>query len=197
MVIRATVGFLSLVLAFVVSTSCSSKGGGSSAEGGGVGAACTSDSECTGYSHPSCLTDLRPLQSLVAPDAGAEGNVFKTLDVPFPGGYCSNTLDNSCQSDADCGTGAGCYRPLTGVTPDVLSSLDKVVKVFSVTGFASKGLCLATCTSDSDCRTDQGYKCLTPLEGFISVVNPPYKNTYCAQFVDVTYLLVGGGPDGG
>jgi hypothetical protein len=164
-------------------------------KGGGVGASCTNDAQCTGYANPACLTDLRPLETLVAPDAGEAGEVFKMLDVPFPGGYCSNTIENSCQTDADCGPGGGCYRPLTGVPAEQLATFDALVGVFSVTTFASKGLCLVPCASDSDCRTDEGYQCLLPLEGFISLVNPSYTKTYCAQDVDVSYLLVT--PDAG
>lgn len=183
---------VSLSLGVLWAAGCSSSDASGS---GGVGAPCSKDSDCTGYSKPSCLTDLRPLDGLVVPDAGAAGDTFKKLDIPFPGGYCSNTIENSCQTDADCGTGGGCYRPLTGVSPATLTNLDNAVKVFSVTDFASKGLCLVPCQSDSDCRTDQGYKCQIPLAGFITVVNPTYKNTYCIQPVDVSYLLMS--PDGG
>jgi hypothetical protein len=174
----------------VAMASCSGGNASGGGGGGGVGSKCTQDSDCTGYAKPTCLTDLKPVASLVAPDSGAVGATFKDFDIPFPGGYCSNTIENSCQSDADCGAGGGCFRPLTGVSADVLASLDKVIKVFSVTSFASKGLCLVPCTSDAQCRTAEGYKCLLPLESVITAVNPMYPNKYCAQFVDSSYLLM-------
>ena len=189
-----TLRAVSLALGLGAAASCSDSAdnGDSGGQPGPVGSQCATDSDCAGYSNPTCLTRLRPLETLIAPDAGEAGDVFKMLDIPFPGGYCSNTIENSCLTDADCGTGGGCYRPLTGVPADTLANLDAAVGVFSVTDFASKGLCLVPCESDSDCRADEGYECHIPLEGFISVVNPAYTSTYCAQPVDVSYLLLPG-----
>lgn len=159
---------------------------------GAVGSACSKDSDCSGYAKPTCVTDLKPLDGLIYPDGGTAGENFAKLDIPFPGGYCSNTVADSCQTDADCGSGGGCYRPFTGVDPVVLSNLDKAVKVFSVTNFATKGLCFAPCKTNADCRGSEGYVCEIPLEGFIGPINPTYKNTYCTQHVDAAYLLGGG-----
>src|SRR5260221_11078007 len=97
----------SSMVSIVAIASCSSDHG--SGAGGGVGSKCTQDSECTGYAKPTCLTDLRPVASLVAPDSGAVGATFKSLDIPFPGGYSSNTIGNSCQTNADCGTRCGVF----------------------------------------------------------------------------------------
>lgn len=184
---------MTLVLGPVLSMSC----GGDDKTGtktGGVGSACASDASCVGYAKPSCLTELRPVEDLVSADSGSAGALFRTLTLPFPGGYCSNTIEDSCATDADCGKGAGCYRPFDGVSDQTITALNTLVP-FDLREFASRGLCFQTCAADADCRTDQDYKCVVPLHDFVDVINPEYTKTFCIQDIDVTYLLVGG--DGG
>ena len=55
--------------------------------------------------------------------------------------------------------------------------------------FARIGICLQSCTADSECRTGEGYKCLVPIEAFMDVINPDYPKKFCAQYVDVSHLL--------
>ena len=101
--------FASLTLALAWIVSCSSDKaapGRATPEGGGVGSKCQASSECTGYSKPTCLTELKPVEGLVSPDAAPSAQAFATLTLPFPGGYCSNTLADSCQSDSDWERGA-------------------------------------------------------------------------------------------
>jgi hypothetical protein len=54
------------------------------------------------------------------------------ITIEFPGGYCSAT----CTEGSDtCGEGAECVNAILAVT------------------------CLRTCTTDADCRADEGYMC--------------------------------------
>lgn len=184
---------LILGVAWTVSCSSSNKAG---AEGGGVGAECSVSSQCTGYSKPACLTELKPLDGLVYADAGASAKVFETITLPFPGGYCSNTLTNSCESDADCGTGGGCYRPFEGVDPAVIDRLGANLP-FDIHAFANEGMCLKTCDGESSCRASENYKCIVPLHAFVSLFNPAYKKTFCVEDPDLTCYLktcTDGGP---
>lgn len=186
LILRVTVATAAAVWAF----GCSSKGdGGSKSGGGGVGAACSDTSECTGYSKPTCVTEMRPLEGSVYADAGANGDVFRNFTVDFPGGYCTNTIQDSCAADADCGTGAGCFLAFEGVPPDTLDNLTALGLPFDVKEFGKAGVCLSTCTKDADCRTAEGYKCIVPLHAFLDVVNPDYKKTFCMQDQDVSALL--------
>jgi hypothetical protein len=178
---------VSLTLGFALAMSCSTAKSGAP-EGGGVGSACSADSQCTGYAKPTCLTALKPLDGLISPDAGAGAQTFGTLTVPFPGGYCSNTLAHSCATDADCGAGAGCFRPFEGVDKMVVDALGMSLP-FDIHAFASEGLCLKTCRDGSECRADEQYKCIVPLHAFVDLFNPTYKKTYCVQDPDLTCYL--------
>src|SRR5947207_7533234 len=86
----------------------------SSPVGGGVGAKCTEDSQCSGYTSPVCEKDIKPIAPLVSAN-DPKNQIFLDFHIPFPGGYCSNGIENSCRSDDDCGAGAGCFRPFEGV----------------------------------------------------------------------------------
>jgi hypothetical protein len=170
-----------LTLGLAFAASCSSKTTDAPAGGGPVGSKCTADSQCTGYKKPTCVTALNPLEDLIAPDSGAPGaQKFRTLSLPFPGGYCSNTLADSCATDADCGVGGGCYRPFEGADPALVDSLNKIVP-FDIRVFAKQGVCLEKCSADATCRTDEGYKCIVPLHAFVTLFNKPYTKTFCVQ----------------
>jgi hypothetical protein len=188
-------GLLSAAVVVALS-SCNSKESPAVAEGGGVGAPCSADSQCTGYSNPGCLKDVKPIAGLV--DAGDPSNkIFVDFHVPFPGGYCSNTIENSCTSDADCGEGGGCFRPFEGVGQDVIDNLNAVVP-FDVNAFSTFALCLKPCTAASECRTEQGYACEIPLKFFMGLIKEDYKRTFCFVNVDDQIMgLLGTAPDTG
>jgi hypothetical protein len=178
--------------------SCSSESASpGTSEGGVVGAPCSADSQCTGYTNPSCVKEVKPIANLV--DAGDPKNkIFLDFNVPFPGGYCSNTTDNSCTSDADCGDGAGCFHPFEGVSPTVINNLNALGLPFDINAFADFALCLKTCEAPSDCRTNQGYACEVPLKAFMSTLNPTYTRTFCFVNVDEQIMgLLGTAPDAG
>jgi hypothetical protein len=186
----------SIAVGLVLVVSCSSSkkeavgdaGNQIGTEGGGVGAKCSTTSQCTGYGKPTCLTELKPLNGLISPDAGASAQAFGTLTVPFPGGYCSNTLADSCATDADCGAGAGCFRPFEGVDPTVIDNLGAALP-FDIHAFANEGLCLKTCETGSSCRTAEGYKCIVPLHAFVDLFNSKYTKTFCVQDPDLTCYI--------
>jgi hypothetical protein len=180
--------------------SCSSDGatpGAGTPEGGGVGAPCSADSQCTGYTNASCVEEVKPIANLV--DASDPKNkLFVDFNVPFPGGYCSNTTDNSCASDADCGDGAGCFHPFEGVPQSTIDKLNGLGLPFDINAFADFALCLKTCDAPSDCRTNQGYACEVPLKAFMSTLNPGYTRTFCFVNVDRQIMgLLGTSPDAG
>lgn len=172
-------------------TSGNDSGGsnGSSGGGGGVGSPCSSDDQCTGYDHPACLDELKPLENLVEDTDAAANMALRDLTLPFPGGYCANHLEQSCQTDANCGDDGACYRPFEGVPDENIQNLNNLGLPFDVTQFAEVGLCLEPCSSDSDCRTDDGYTCIIPITAFMEVINPEYDKTYCMKDIDVSYLL--------
>jgi hypothetical protein len=190
---------VSVAAAVAALTSCGEGNGNStnSPEGGGVGAPCSSDSQCVGYSNPTCAKDVKPIASLV--DASDPKNkIFVDFHIPFPGGYCSNTTDNSCTSDADCGEGGGCFRPFEGVPQEVIDNLNALGFPFDINTFATFALCLKTCGAPSDCRTSQGYECDVPLKAFLTTINPDYKRTFCFVSVDDQIMgLLGTAPDAG
>jgi hypothetical protein len=182
----------------IVVASCSGESATPGApEGGGVGAPCSANSQCTGYTNPSCVTEVKPIAKLV--DASDPKNkIFVDFNVPFPGGYCSNTTDNSCGSDADCGEGAGCFHPFEGVSPMVINNLNALGLPFDINAFADFALCLKACDAPSDCRTSQGYACEVPLKAFMTTLNPGYTRTFCFVNVDKQIMgLLGTSPDAG
>lgn len=76
----------------------------------------------------------------------------------FPSGYCSEFCDVAAQ---DCAPGNICYAGL------------KISK---------NGVCLHTCTSDADCRTADGYACVSAgLSKKVCMIAPETK---CADWVD-------------
>jgi hypothetical protein len=192
-----TLSTTTLLVTWIAAASCSTK---DTPKGGGVGASCSDSSQCTGYKNPTCLTDLKPIASVVLPDAGASGDPFRNFDIPFPGGYCGNTVEESCQTDADCGAGAGCFRPFEGVSQATIDGLKNYQLPFDAQEFASKGLCLKVCKADADCRAGEGYKCIVPVHALVKAFNGPtatnptgYIKTFCIQDVETCSLLAGCG----
>lgn len=104
-----------------------------------IGAACTaalaSVSCAAGEACLEGFVRLTPFDETTDDFADAEGLIMPT-------GYCSlPTVDDDgddagCTADADCGDDAGCFRLPGG-----------------------PGVCLASCTEDSDCREGDGYRC--------------------------------------
>jgi hypothetical protein len=100
------------------------------------GAACRTANTCTGEA-PSCQTMLSLLGQ----------------EIPFPGGYCSAL----CKNNVECGPTGECpvgesLKALTGIpliTPDIRATIEA----------AAPSHCYERCTMDSQCRTDEGYRC--------------------------------------
>jgi hypothetical protein len=103
-----------------------------------VGAACTKGPECvTSF----CLTST--FAHLLSPD------------IEIPNGYCSVLQCTIGAPDAKCtaDNGGACFSlaPFVGTDPS----------------WQGKGLCFRPCTSDCDCRMDEGYRCLNPKTEFV------------------------------
>lgn len=186
-------GTLTLIVGLALSSACGGDDDGhsSAALGGGVGAACTASSQCTGYAKAACVTDIRPLEHLVTSD-DPKYKPFRDLSLPFPGGYCSSTVEDPCTSDADCGSGQ-CFLAFEGVSQQTIDGLNSLGLPFDVNAFAKIGICLKPCTADSQCRADKNYKCIVPLTALVKVFNPDYPKKFCVQDVDYSNLLVSGG----
>jgi hypothetical protein len=178
--------------------SCSSDKSDSPAEpeGGGVGAKCSADSQCTGYTGPACVTDLKPVADLVT-DPDPKFQPFKDFHLPFPGGYCSTTLDQPCTADADCGDGGGCFLAFEGVPPATIDSLNMTGLPFDIKKFAVMGICMKPCTADSECRTGDGYSCLRPINGLVKLFNDKYAKKFCTVSVDDQIAALLSSPDAG
>lgn len=98
---------------------------------------------------------------------------FGTLTSVVPSAYC--TLEAACESDDECGAGAGCYRPFAGVDAAELSARGIELSDLGV----NKGRCMPTCQSKSDCR--EGFECLSnPFERSLEGIAKDDGNSYCA-----------------
>jgi hypothetical protein len=97
-----------------------------------VGRSCGSAASCEGEK-PSCQTALDLLG----------------VEIPFPGGYCSAT----CADNLECGADGEC---------PIGESLKAVPELFRglISGFAPSH-CYQHCSDDSDCRTDEEYRCVS------------------------------------
>jgi hypothetical protein len=97
-----------------------------------VGKACRTENGCMGEG-PACQTMLSLLGQ----------------QVPFPGGYCSA----QCSDNRECGE--------TGECPvgESLKAIPAALR--SLIGGAAPSNCYERCTSNADCRTDEGYRCAT------------------------------------
>ncbi len=178
---------LALGMSFIVSCGSDDEAPPQRALGGGVGAACDSDSQCTGYEKPACVNAIRPLEDLVT-STDPKDKPYHDLTLPFPGGYCSTTVQQPCTTDAQCGNGK-CFLAFEGVPQMNIDALNGLGLPFDVNEFSKIGICLLECTSDSQCRTGEGYKCLVPIEAFMNIINPEYPKKFCVQYVDVSDLL--------
>ena len=153
-------------------------GDGGASTSSGVGSACSEDSDCKGYDKPSCLSELRALDTFVFPDASdTAADTLRNFTLQFPGGYCMNTVEDSCASDSNCGPGGGCYRPFEGLSQEQIDALNDVGLPLDVTAFADVGLCLKPCASNSDCRN--GYRCQVPICAVMFLFNESYDKKFC------------------
>lgn len=155
-----------------------------------VGSACSDDSDCGGYENAICADALRPVEDYVEDTGEPANTALRELTLPFPGGYCTSSLDSDCTSDAQCGEGAGCFRPFEGVSDQVIASLDATIPQLSVPEFADRGLCLDSCNADSECREDEGYTCVVPIKVFMDLINPDNTKKYCMKDEDYSYILM-------
>lgn len=158
--------------------------------GGGVGARCTSDEQCTGYETPSCLTAIKPLENAITDPTHQAADDFRNMALPLPGGYCTTTIENACTTDAECGEGGGCFLAFEGVPDETIEGLDGLGLPFSVRAFADAGLCLKPCSTDADCRTSEGYTCMVPIDELINVFNPDYSKTFCVKDEDYSDFVL-------
>jgi hypothetical protein len=123
----------------------SESGDGGEADGGGArpvvdtntGAACSADDECTGGGTNRCLTVVQ--------------------EYEFPAGYCTTT----CAADDECGADGRCpLAPLltSPLLPLLPSDIQDAIREFSS--------CFRSCSSDEECRVDDGYHCGPGRERF-------------------------------
>ncbi|MEZ4375790.1 MAG: hypothetical protein R3B07_33595 [Polyangiaceae bacterium] len=188
------------LLAALAAPGCSSDDGGDDpgTTSHGVGSSCTQDSDCTGYTNPKCVTEIYPTKNLILDPTDPNAKTFEDLVIPFNGGYCTNDLgeltaddikNKSCTAGS-CGDDGECFVPLAVVGSD-LSGLQATLPYVDIEAFGDLALCFKPCTSDTDCRTDEGYKCEVPLRGLLDTLGE--TKTYCVVDKDYSYLLTGGG----
>jgi hypothetical protein len=79
-------------------------------------------------------------------------NSSRLCDTSQPDGYCTvfNCTNDTCPNNAACVV----LQPATPGCP---------YDDYQTPSRSSRSLCLATCNSDSDCRTAEGYVCTSPL----------------------------------
>jgi hypothetical protein len=95
-----------------------------------TGSACSADDACTGGGTNRCLTVVQ--------------------DYTFPSGYCTTT----CAADDECGADGRCpLAPLltSPLLPLLPGDIQEAIREFSS--------CFRSCSSDDDCRVDDGYRC--------------------------------------
>lgn len=148
-----------------------------------VGSQCTEDPECSGPD-PVCLQeDIAPLAAFSDSDNDIARDLARSVVIPMPDSYCSNTAP--CATDADCGIGGRCFLPLADVDEEEYASLVSALSLseeeeVTLVGFHSYGQCLKPCESDEDC-VRPGYHCAVPLEDFLVLVESigARMETYC------------------
>ncbi|MCA9626975.1 MAG: hypothetical protein KC766_04895 [Myxococcales bacterium] len=186
------------LLAALAAPGCSSDDSSDGATSHGVGSSCTSDADCTGYTNPKCISELYPTKNLILDPSDPSASAFEELVIPFNGGYCTNDLGDLTEDDiknksctaGSCGDSGECYQPLAFLTEDDVNSLQGQLPYVNIKAFGDLGLCLEPCSSDSDCRTDDGYKCGVPLKGLLDFLGE--EKTFCMIDKDYGYLLQGG-----
>jgi hypothetical protein len=82
----------------------------------------------------------------------------RLCDPTSPGGYCTqfNCLPGKCPDEAAC---VGFYGKLSNACPNALPEQR-----------FERSFCMKKCTSDDDCRTGDGYRCLPPPAAVNAVV---------------------------
>jgi hypothetical protein len=104
-----------------------------------AGEGCTSKANCTGM-NPTCTTSI----SIVV------------QSITFPAGYCSAT----CKTNLECGSSGECPIGVSLSTAPSFPGLDLSTFIPSN--------CYKRCTTDSDCRTGEKYRCTTILDALSS-----------------------------
>lgn len=135
-----------------------------------AGAACSTAADCGSNGSGACLDGFEHFAETFSVP-GPQPIIQVGLRVP--GGYCSNNF--TCETDADCGPGGGCYKPIDGAsdTGDLHSA--------AITDLNATGVCLKTCTASSDCRQADGYACEVPLTTDLYMVSDRPMDTYCVR----------------
>lgn len=144
--------------------------GGTPAPDYTTGVACTSATDCGANGSGACLEGFELFASTLGE---TPSDPINWIGIRVPGGYCSNAVD--CVTDDECGTGGACYKPIDGAsdTSDLHST--------AITALDATGVCLQTCSSDSDCRESEGYVCETPLQRELSMVSDRPMDSYCVR----------------
>ena len=155
-----------------------------------VGSACSENSDCGGYDNAICTDGLKPLEDYVEDTGEAANDALRDLTLPFPGGYCTSSLETDCTGDSECGDEGGCFMPFEGVSDEVIAGLDATIPQLSVPEFATRGVCLDRCETNADCRGDEGYTCIVPIPALLELFNPEYGKKYCMQDKDYSYILM-------
>lgn len=183
-----------LGMAALLTAGCSSddsSGDDTGSTGGGVGAKCTSNDQCTGYDNPACITSHKPLDGKITDPSHPLATDFEELELPFPGGSCGTPIDMPC-SKGTCGDSGDCFIPFDGVTEDTITSLEGLGLPFDIREFEDLAICLQPCDTVADCRSGaeaEGYSCEIPFKAFFGVLNPKLTQKYCVVDVDVSNLL--------
>jgi hypothetical protein len=130
-------------------------------------------------------------------DCSIQGTLF--CDTSQPNGYCTffNCVPDGCQNGAICVM----LRPaVPGCPYDDYQSPAR----------SGRTMCLAPCTTDSDCRSGEGYVCRDPrtppwnaivmdrsVGNLVCVVNPDYQAGPQASFGDAEPPICQASPDSG
>jgi hypothetical protein len=102
-----------------------------------AGKACAADADCGGAAM-SCITQMQVFNAQ-AISGGMVNTSQLTVQVPYPGGYCSQR----CVDNVDCGAGGVCVGGLGAFG-----------------GAVAVGTCYKSCSANADCR--DGYSCGNP-----------------------------------
>ncbi|MFO0694362.1 MAG: right-handed parallel beta-helix repeat-containing protein [Polyangiales bacterium] len=136
--------------------------------GAPIGSACMQSSDCGGPGTPECLLGIHPLMDpTINPVLGAIG-------LEFNGGYCS--FQPNCTDDSQCdpANGGRCFRPFHATTLADWETLQQALCAEGYPDCAQRvidyGVCLKTCTSNTDCRTP-GYRCELPMQPLFTLLS--------------------------
>jgi hypothetical protein len=121
-----------------------------------VGAPCVKDEDCPDEG----MTCLTAYVTYAEPDVG----------MIIPRAYC--TYAERCESDEECGPGAGCWRPLDGASEGELAALE-----FDPAPLVDFGQCLVACEEDADCG--EGFACQKPLLRALAPLESAPERRFC------------------